>query len=79
MSIPYVGFSNETLNSCPRVKEGDLIKCPQCGDQHAIEFGTSNGKKSDAIGFYRCGDSTYLGAVAGRLVIGKSSDVSGDL
>jgi hypothetical protein len=77
--IPYVGYSNETLNQQPEVTEGMLIQC-SCGGSHPVEFGTQNGVKSDLVGFYQCNkqDRIYLASVNGFLVAGLP-DVSGEI
>lgn len=77
--IPYIGFSNDTLESLPKAKEGDLINCPNCKGKHLLECGTSEDKKSNLILFYNCEDTHFLGAIAGNLVIGVKSDVKGSI
>jgi len=49
---------------------GDLITCPRCGAEHTVEYGTdtATGRPSTLLGFYRCGDASYLCAVDGRRV-----------
>jgi len=79
MSTPYIGFGNDTLAKLPPAKEGDEIDCPNCGGRHALECGTTSGKKINLLMFYKCGEATYLGAVAGKLTIGQKADVSGSM
>lgn len=69
MSTPYVCFGNETLDKLPEVREGDIVKCDKCGEGHKLECGTSDGKKSDVLMFYKCGENTYLGAIDGKCVV----------
>ncbi len=76
MPTPYIGFGNDTLARLPRVKAGDSIACPNCGARHVLEAADDG---SELMLFYRCGTSSYLGAVQGRLVIGVRPDVSGRL
>ena len=56
---------------------GDTITCPFCKGEHPIEFGTSthinaDGTRSEpevgTLGFYRCGDYSYLASINGRLL-----------
>lgn len=71
--IPYVGFSNETLNKLPMVKPGDTFgDCPHCGDDHVVE-----GKEGDTLYFYTCRGELCLAALAGRLVAFQKPDVTG--
>lgn len=79
MSTPYIGFGNDTLSKMPKVGDGDPIICPKCQSVHKLECGTKNGNKDDFLMFYRCGESSYLGAIAGRLVAGVTPDVSGKI
>jgi hypothetical protein len=84
MSTPYIGFSDETLKNQPNVYKGDIIICPNCGGKHILECGQKKQddgsmQDSDILLFYRCGDSTYLAAVANCLVIGVKADLSGEL
>jgi hypothetical protein len=79
MKTPFIGFSNKTLSAQDTARKGDLITCPQCGQKHPLECGTSNGKESDLIMFYKCGTGLYMGALAGRLTIGVKSDVQGEM
>lgn len=74
--VPYVGFSGDTLARQPRVHKGDIVECPRCGGEHIL-YACDDG--SETLLFYNCGDNTYLGAVAGRLVIGIPADISGHL
>ena len=77
---PFVGFDNETLNRQPRIRKGDVVECPHCGGEHIAQAATNeDGSESELILFYSCGESTYIAAVAGRLVIGTPADVSGHL
>ena len=74
--IPFVGFSNETLNRQPKVRKGDVVKCPHCGGEHALQACDSG---SEILLFYKCSGNAYLGAVNGRLTIGTPADMSGRL
>jgi hypothetical protein len=71
--VPYIGFSNETLDAQPACKAGDEIDCPHCGGKHVLEDSTPPMLLS-----YRCGDASYLAGVRGRSIMGVASDVSSD-
>ena len=73
---PFVGFSNDTLNRQPKVHKGDIVECPLCGGEHPL-YPCDDG--NEILLFFKCGDSHYLGAIGGRLVIGTPADMSGRL
>ena len=79
MATPYVGFSNDTLQQAASLKNGDMITCPHCGNKHGIECGKEDGKETDLLMFYRCGETSYLAGIAGRAVGGITPDVSGNI
>ena len=79
MSAPYIGFGNDTLGRRPELHEGDEITCPSCGERHTVEEPVATDGTKGLLGFYKCGDTPYLAAVAGRSVIGTPSDVHGDV
>jgi hypothetical protein len=60
--IPFVSISDEQLGN----KLGDAVKCGKCGQTHAVEYVTENGKPSDLLQFVKCGDDTLLVGVGGR-------------
>lgn len=76
MSVPYIGFSNKTLDDKPRVKAGDELICPKCGGRHKLE---ADDKGGQLLLFYTCDGNVCLGAIAGKLVAGERPDVSGEL
>ena len=48
----------------------DAVECPQCGQQHSIEYGEEvlkdgTRKPSKLLAFYKCGDKTYLAGING--------------
>ena len=73
--IPFVGFSNETLNRQPKVRKGDVVECPHCGGEHVL-YGCTG---SLTLLFYDCAGNAYLAAINGRLTIGTPADMSGHL
>ena len=78
---PFIGFGNDTLATLPDAKEGQLVPCAKCGKQHALECSTESktGKKSELLMFYKCGKTSYLGAIGGKLIVNKKADVSGKI
>lgn len=56
--IPFVSFSNEELNQAPLAEKE--YKC-KCGQTHQVII-------QEWLGFYRCGNGTYLYSVNGKNV-----------
>ena len=79
MTVPYIGFGNSTLKNLPQVKSGDEVHCPHCNQRHMLESSLCDGKPSEMLLFYKCGDKTFLGALNGRLVAHANSDCSGEI
>ena len=79
MDTPYVGFTYDTIKDQPTVHAGDNIVCPHCQELHVLKGGISDGKPSEMLLFYECGDQSYLAAVANKLIINVHSDVSGKI
>jgi hypothetical protein len=73
--IPYIGYSNETLNRQPIVYAGDTIRCVHCGQDH--ELGPSDSGDVNLLLWYHCGKKAYVGAVASRSVVGIKPDFTG--
>lgn len=68
--LPVVSFSNEELNGKPEMHPGDMVPCNMCGGEHPVTCSTGeDGKPSTMLMFYRCGDTCYLAAVAGKSVL----------
>ncbi len=77
---PWIAFGNDTLEKLPLAHKGQEIDCPQCHGKHELQAGkTKDGEESMLLLFYECGNSLYMGAVAGRLTIGQKADVSGEI
>lgn len=77
---PYIGFGNDTLEKLPPLNVNDRIKCPHCGGQHIVEGGKDrDGKETNTVLFYTCGEQVYLAGIAGRCTIGQDADVSGEI
>jgi len=64
----FVAIGNDELGD--RVPDDAKIQCVRCGNTHQIEYGTKDGKESRFLGFVRCGDSTYVVTIDGRLAFG---------
>ena len=64
-----LSISNDELNDAPRAAEGMKIECPHCGLEHVLEGGTDeNGNHTSMILFYKCGDTSYLAAIDGKII-----------
>ena len=74
---PYIGFGNDTLCKLPKVKKGDEVFCPHCNGRHVLVGCTMEGRPTDFILFYKCGNKDYLAAINGRLVAHTPPDCSG--
>ena len=70
-------IGNDELELLPAAPEA--ITCPHCGSEHPIEYGTSRTLKKDGsgwtdpvpsklLGFYKCGDTSYLATLNGKLI-----------
>jgi hypothetical protein len=79
MSTPFIGFDGSTLKELPKVKSGDEILCDKCNGRHILEQTQCDGKWSEFVLVYRCGDGLFLGAVNGSLVAHSKPDMSGTL
>lgn len=70
-AIPYVAIGDNELG-----EPTEMIQCSRCGQEHAIEYGTSKTLLPDntwsepvpskTLGFYECEGQLYLGTVGGR-------------
>ena len=51
-------------------KEGQLVQCPRCSDEHRLICVTSplTGKRTESLMFIECGERKLLAAVDNRLV-----------
>jgi len=80
MKTPYIGFGNDTLARLPVAHKGQEIDCPNCHGKHELQAGkTKDGEESALMLFYECGNSLYVGAVAGRLIVGQKADAKGEI
>ncbi len=79
-AVPYVGFSNDTLDKQPLAFAGDKVACPRCGERHELKGGKNEkGEMVQTLLVYHCGEKTYLAAVDHRLVMKAKADCSGSL
>ncbi|MFH2029639.1 MAG: hypothetical protein ABIJ40_03305, partial [Bacteroidota bacterium] len=79
MGTSYIGFGNNQLKDAVDVKKDDLIECKLCCKTHPIEYGTSDGKENNLLGFYKCGEKLYLASVVNKLVMGMKVACSGKI
>jgi hypothetical protein len=77
--IPYFAIGNDEL--AKKKKAGKTAKCPKCGKQHVIKYGTSRimlpsgkmskSKKSKSLGFISCGKKSFLATIDGKEINGR--------
>ena len=73
-------IGNDELEKCFEVHKGEKIKCLHCGEWHVLEAGKNkDGKETEIILFYKCGEKTYLGAVANKLFVPKKIKETNEL
>lgn len=72
---PLAAFSNRILDRKYIVREGEMIRCPTCGELHRLEE-PDRGTPAASVLFYRRGENSYLGAVGGRLVLDVTEDAA---
>ena len=61
-------IGNEELEALPVL--GKTIECPHCGEVHDVQYGKgSDGRETNAIAFYKCGEVLYLCGIGGRNVM----------
>ena len=79
MGVPFIGFGNGDLEGRPEVKAGQSVICPHCSMPHVLEAGLDDkGNVVHTLYFISCGESSYLAAVAGKLVLNLPPSVSGE-
>ena len=63
---PVVAIGNDELGG----PIGATVACPLCGARHPVEYGTdtATGLPSRLLGFYRCGEASYLCAIEGKTI-----------
>lgn len=54
-------------------KVGKSIKCPHCGEEHPIKYGTQEmpdgtWRETKMLAFYTCGEKSYLAGIDGQLL-----------
>ena len=62
--LPYFAIGNEELVDKKPV--GRTATCPKCKKKHLVEYGTTEGKINNTLGFVTCKKTTYLVSVAGK-------------
>lgn len=95
MSMPYIGFSNDTLAKLPTIAMGETVRCHKCEKRHPLQEARPQGVTPVAIpgrnatapppptvlGFFHCPTmhKDYLGSINGHNVTGIQSDISGKI
>lgn len=66
--IPFIAIGNGELDAKP--KAGKTTPCRTCKKKHKIIFGkdSKTGLVSKLLGFYKCGDKTFLASIDGKLM-----------
>lgn len=70
--LHYIAIGNNELGD----EIGESVTCPRCSGEHPVLYGErvlpdGSREPSRTLGFYRCGDKSYLCAVEGRSVMEK--------
>lgn len=70
--LPFMAVGNDELGETV----GDTATCPNCGEQHTVEYGekvtrdpvtgAERREPSRLLGFVKCGEAAYLVAVNGK-------------
>lgn len=70
-SIVAVSYK-EIGNSSNKIREGEMIICPQCNGFHEVQLGTmASLMKTDGLGFIKCADTSLLVSFEGALLWAK--------
>lgn len=70
-------FTDEQLSKFPEALPGDEVECLDCGADHILESvtGLKRQKKPDAMFLiFRCRRRWQIGALFGKLVVGRIPD-----
>jgi len=65
--MDYFAIGNDELAKCP--PEEPFFRCAKCKAKHAIEHSSSKGENPLTLGFYKCGESSYLYSINGKAVL----------
>lgn len=69
--VPFIAVDASDLGA---YLTGTDVHCSKCGGSHTVQYGTTqeNGKTvpSKTLGFYKCGDSSYMATIKGKLLRG---------
>lgn len=64
---PFVAIGPDELGDA--VQGGEMVVCKKCGGAHPLVCATGeDGQPTTLLMAYRCGTTSYLGAVGGRLL-----------
>jgi hypothetical protein len=65
-------ISNDELERCQIIVEGDFILCKKCGGGHDVSGGIDgNGRPSAVILSYLCGDTLFMAGLNGKNITGN--------
>ena len=67
--LPFIAIGNDELGD----PVGETAPCPRCSETHTVKYGETVNKDgtrspSKLLGFVKCGEDSYLVAVAGKLM-----------
>jgi hypothetical protein len=67
--LPFIAIGNDELGE----PVGETATCPHCSEAHVVKYGETvnpDGTKTPSrlLGFVKCGEDSYLVAVAGQLM-----------
>jgi len=71
MTVPYIGFTNESLSKLPKL--GPTASCPKCGKECDIKY-----SNPPLLQFISCCGKYYLVGVEGIDISVKTPDMFGD-
>lgn len=68
----YISFSNKELAGQPILYAGGMVKCPKCKRKHKLTTVKDvNGRSTEILLFYKCGESSYLAAIDNFSIMDK--------
>ena len=69
----FFAIGTDELRDSPRIRPGDHVACPHCGEPHPVTYGTkADGTRSDLLAAYRCTQTgaSYLCGIDGHALPG---------
>ena len=66
-------IGNNQLKSCKCMEDGEVIKCPHCGQTHIVIELKDEDDYPSGLFVYDCGDKSFVAGVAGKNIMVKGS------